>query len=85
MLQFNVSTVDMLGESSKVALISTSFVLIEALGVDISRVQLGGISVKSNVCAVPFNEHDPIGSVQAENLNELQGSLYWYWHSHLFL
>ena len=52
----------MLGESSKVALISTSFVLIEALCVDISRVQLGSISVKSNVCAVPFNKHDPIGS-----------------------
>ena len=66
----------MLGESSRVALISTSFVLIEALGVDISRVQLASISVKSNVCAIPFNEHDPIGSIQAENLNKLQGSLY---------
>ena len=66
----------MLGESSRVAIISTSFVSNEALGIAKSGVQLGSISIKSGVCAVPFNEYDSIEYVQAKSLNELRGSLY---------
>ena len=53
-----VSIVDMLGEPSRVALITTSFGSIEALGIGISGVQLGSISIKSCVCAFSFNEYD---------------------------
>ena len=66
----------MLGESSRVALISTSSVSIEALGIGKSGVQLVSVSIKSSVCAVPFNEYDYIEYVQAESLHELRGSLY---------
>ena len=50
----------MLGESSRVAIISTSFVSNEALGIGKSGVQLGSISIKSSVSAVSFNEYDSI-------------------------
>ena len=43
-----------MGESSRVALISTSFGSIEALGVGISGMQLETISIKSSVCAFSF-------------------------------
>ena len=74
----------MLGESSRVGSITTSFGSIEALGIGISGVQLGSISIKSCVCAFSFNEYDSILLyfssqllyVQADSLNELQKSLY---------
>ena len=50
----------MLGEPSRVALITTSFGSIEASGIGISGVQLGRISVKSCVCAFSYNEYDSI-------------------------
>ena len=46
----------MLGEPSRVALITTSFGSIEASGIGISGVQLGRISVKSCVCAFSYYE-----------------------------
>ena len=69
----------MLGEPSRVALITTSFGSIEALGIGISGVQLGSISIKSCVCPFSFNEYDSILSylfsqlhyVQGDSLNEL--------------
>ena len=61
----------MLGEPSRVALISTSFGSNEALGIDISGVQLGSISIKSCVCV--FSK---LHNVQADSLNELQETLY---------
>ena len=54
-MQVGVSIVDMLGESSRVALITTSFGSIEALGIGMSGVQLKSISMKSSVCEFSFN------------------------------
>ena len=52
-----VSIVDMLGDSSRVALISTSFGSIKALGIGISGVQLESILVRSSVNEFSFNEY----------------------------
>ena len=59
-MQVGVSIVDMLGEPSRVALITTSFGSIEALGIGISGVQLGSISIILCVCPFSFNEYDSI-------------------------
>ena len=50
----------MLGEYSRVVLISTSFVSFEVLRIGLSAVQLGNISIKSSVCAFSFIEYDSI-------------------------
>ena len=47
----------MMVEPSGIALISTSSGSIEALGISISGVELGSISIKSGVCAFSFNEY----------------------------
>ena len=56
-LQFSLSVVNILSESSKVAFISNSFVSIEALGIAISGLKLGSISIKSSFFAFSFNEY----------------------------
>ena len=79
----------MLGEPSRVALITTSFGSIEASGIGISGVELGRVSVKSCVCPFSYSEYDSIllyfssqlHYVQADSLNELQECLYWYRHT----
>ena len=51
---------DILGDSSRVALISTSFGSIKALGIGISGVHLGSISVRLSVYEFSFNEYDSV-------------------------
>ena len=69
MLQVGVSIVNILGDSSRVALISTLFGSIKALGIGISGVQLGSISVKSSVYEFTFN--DPLDETHLDAVRGL--------------
>ena len=59
-MQVGVSRVDMFGEPSRVALITTSFGSVETLGIGISGVQPGSTSIESCVWAFSFNEYESI-------------------------
>ena len=68
LLQVGVSIVNILGDSSRVALISTLFGSIKALGIGISGVQLGSISVRSSVYEFTFN-----GPLDETHLDAVRG------------
>ena len=69
LLQVGVSIVNILGDSSRVALISTLFGSIKALGIGISGEQLGSISVRSSVYEFTFN--DPLDEIHLDAVRGL--------------